>query len=66
MLDSLYKYAWVEGGLASIRSVNNMEQEDYMPSFFLAETCKYLFLLFNDTLRVSLKSRPPLWSPVWK
>eukprot|EP00884_Botryococcus_braunii_P002291 jgi/Botrbrau1/12062/Bobra.0295s0017.1 len=51
MLDSLYKYAWAEGGLASIRSVNSMEQEDYMPSFFLAETCKYLFLLFNDTLR---------------
>lgn len=57
MLESLYKYAWAEGGLASIRSVNSMEQEDYMPSFFLAETCKYLFLLFNDTLRVGSLTR---------
>ncbi len=53
MVDSLYKYAWAEGGLASIRSVATMEQEDYMPSFFLAETCKYLYLLYNDTLAVS-------------
>ncbi len=49
MLESLNRHARVDGGYASVRSVGNMEKEDHMHSFFLAETCKYLFLLANDS-----------------
>ena len=38
----------VEGGYASVRNVQTMELEDRMPSFWLAETLKYLYLLFDD------------------
>ena len=57
-MDSLYKYSWAPGGWASIRTVATHEQEDHMHSFFLAETCKYLFLLYNDTfLKVGCASK---------
>lgn len=46
---SLQKYARTDCGYASIGNVETKAQEDYMPSFFLSETCKYLYLLFNDT-----------------
>ncbi|EIE19324.1 seven-hairpin glycosidase [Coccomyxa subellipsoidea C-169] len=49
MLESLNRHARVDGGYASVRSVGSMEKEDHMHSFFLAETCKYLFLLANDS-----------------
>ena len=56
-IDDLYNNSWVGGGWASLRSVATKEKEDHMHSFFLAETCKYLFLLYNDTfLRVRLYS----------
>merc|ERR1712107_860038 len=29
-----------------------MEKENHQQSFFLSETCKYLYLLFNDTFLV--------------
>ena len=48
-MERLNRHARVEGGYASVRSVASMEKEDHMHSFFLAETCKYLFLLANDT-----------------
>ena len=54
-MDDLYNNSWVDGGWASLRSVATREKEDHMHSFFLAETCKYLFLLYNDTfLRVEI------------
>ncbi|CAI5745687.1 unnamed protein product [Peronospora destructor] len=46
---SLQKYAKTPCGYASIADVESKKQEDYMPSFFLSETCKYLYLLFNTT-----------------
>lgn len=46
---SLQKYAKTDCGYASIVDVERKKQEDYMPSFFLSETCKYLYLLFNTT-----------------
>jgi len=49
MAKAINRYAKVGSGYASIRSVATMEREDHMHSFFLAETCKYLYLLFNDT-----------------
>jgi mannosidase alpha-like ER degradation enhancer 1 len=49
MYTSLQRYARVStGGFASIRDVATMTQEDHQQSFFLAETCKYLYLLFNN------------------
>lgn len=52
-MDDLYRHSWTIGGWASIGSVVGYQKEDHMHSFFLAETCKYLFLLYNDTfLRV--------------
>lgn len=58
-MKSLNRHTRVEGGYASVRSVASMEKEDHMHSFFLAETCKYLFLLSNDTFwRVRLLSAP--------
>ena len=34
-------------GFASIADVETRKQKDIMPSFFLSELCKYLFLLFD-------------------
>jgi mannosidase alpha-like ER degradation enhancer 2 len=39
----------VKCGHASVKNVETKELEDNMPSFFLSETLKYLYLLFDDT-----------------
>lgn len=49
MIEGLNTHTRVERGFASVRSVASMEMEDHMHSFFLAETCKYLYLLSNDS-----------------
>ncbi|CAI0398957.1 unnamed protein product [Linum tenue] len=49
IVNSLNFYTKVEGGFASIRDVTTMQREDHQHSFFLAETCKYLYLLFDDS-----------------
>ena len=49
MITALFQLNWVEGGWASIQSVHSMQLEDHMPSYFLAEACKYLYLLFDDS-----------------
>ncbi|KAI9911667.1 hypothetical protein PsorP6_008829 [Peronosclerospora sorghi] len=49
VVHSLQKYAKTPCGYASIADVESKTQEDYMPSFFLSETCKYLYLLFNTS-----------------
>lgn len=49
IIQALLQSNWVEGGWASIHSVHSMLLEDHMPSYFLAEACKYLFLLFDDS-----------------
>ncbi|PKU87140.1 alpha-mannosidase I MNS5 isoform X1 [Dendrobium catenatum] len=49
IVSSLNRYAKVTGGFASIRDVTTMQQEDHQHSFFLSETCKYLYLLYDDT-----------------
>lgn len=36
-------------GYATLHDVNDKTQEDRMESFFLSETCKYLYLLFDDS-----------------
>jgi len=45
-LDDLVRYCRTEAGYTSLKSVVTKEQGDYMHSFFLAETLKYLYLLF--------------------
>eukprot|EP00964_Phaeocystis_antarctica_P112093 scaffold76310_cov72-Phaeocystis_antarctica.AAC.2 len=48
MVASLNSVARTDVGFASIRSVITLEQDDHMTSFFLAETLKYLYLLFDE------------------
>ncbi len=45
-LESLLKYCRTENGYAALRNVETKEQKDEMESFFLAETLKYLYLIF--------------------
>ncbi|KMZ61171.1 mannosyl-oligosaccharide 1,2-alpha-mannosidase, family GH47 [Zostera marina] len=49
IIESLNRYTKVDGGFASIRDVTTMQLEDHQHSFFLSETCKYLYLLFDDS-----------------
>ncbi|KAL3697129.1 hypothetical protein R1sor_011205 [Riccia sorocarpa] len=49
LVNSLNIYTRVAGGFASVRDVMTMELEDHQHSFFLSETCKYLYLLFDDS-----------------
>ena len=44
--DSLKTYCRTESGYAELKSVITKEKTDRMESFFLAETLKYLYLLF--------------------
>src|SRR5574338_1724855 len=44
--DSIIKYCKIDEGFASIKNVKNKEKLDSMQSFFLAETLKYLYLIF--------------------
>ena len=52
LLDSLRTYCRVPEGYAELRSVITKEKSDRMESYFLAETLKYLYLLFapSETL----------------
>jgi mannosidase alpha-like ER degradation enhancer 2 len=44
--NSIEKYCKVDEGFASLKSVMSKEKNDSMESFFLAETLKYLYLIF--------------------
>lgn len=44
-LNGLVKYCRADAGYASLEDVETKEKSDSMPSFFLAETLKYLYLL---------------------
>jgi hypothetical protein len=45
---SIINYCRLDEGYASLKSVLTKEKSDKMQSFFLAETLKYLYLLFSD------------------
>ncbi len=47
-LKNIMDYCRLDEGYASLKSVITREKADKMPSFFLAETLKYLYLLFSD------------------
>lgn len=44
--DSLVRFCKTDVGYAALKSVDTKEKKDIMHSFFLAETLKYLYLLF--------------------
>jgi len=46
--ESLRKYCRTDDGYTNLKSVVTMEKGDLMPSYFFAETMKYLYLLFSD------------------
>lgn len=54
-LESFEKYCKAENGYASLKNVLSKEKDDRMESFFLAETLKYLYLIFapENTLDLS-------------
>ena len=45
--DSLVTYTRTDAGYTTLKSVVTKEKGDLMPSYFLAETLKYLYLLFS-------------------
>jgi Glycosyl hydrolase family 47 len=46
--EDLKKYCRVENGYTVLNDVVRKEKGDLMPSYFLAETLKYLYLLFSS------------------
>ncbi len=54
IFEDIQKYCRTENGYTIIRDVRSKEKGDLMPSYFLAETLKYLYLLFSDTAPVGL------------
>jgi mannosidase alpha-like ER degradation enhancer 2 len=44
--DALMKYCRTDDGYTTLKSVITKEKGDLMPSYFLAETMKYFYLLF--------------------
>eukprot|EP00658_Telonema_sp_P-2_P039806 TRINITY_DN28442_c0_g1_i3.p1 TRINITY_DN28442_c0_g1~~TRINITY_DN28442_c0_g1_i3.p1 ORF type:complete len:389 (+),score=70.56 TRINITY_DN28442_c0_g1_i3:696-1862(+) len=67
VLSSLEASCWAQCGYATVLDVRNHTQQDLMPSYFLAETAKYLFLLFDHPdltpLSVPKESSHPAFEP---
>uniref|UniRef100_A0A1B6GD22 alpha-1,2-Mannosidase n=1 Tax=Cuerna arida TaxID=1464854 RepID=A0A1B6GD22_9HEMI len=55
-VQALQEHCWTPGGYSGIRNVydKGSEKDDVQQSFFLAETLKYLYLLFSDDSLISL------------
>jgi len=49
IIDSLNTHARVQCGYAAVENVSTKVLRDHMDSYFLAETVKYLYLLFDDS-----------------
>ena len=54
-LDSLVRYCRTDTGYASLSNVVTKEKSDRMESFLLAETFKYLYLLFAPAATLSFE-----------
>ncbi|KAJ3516944.1 hypothetical protein NLJ89_g817 [Agrocybe chaxingu] len=54
IFEAIEKVTKTSSGYASLYSVETGEKEDSMPSYFMAETLKYLYLMFLDKDPVSL------------
>ena len=53
--DSIVANCRTEAGYTTLKSVVTMEKGDLMPSYFLAETLKYLYLLFAPDSALDLE-----------
>lgn len=53
MFRNLVKYCRNDAGFCALKSVVTKENEDSMESFFLAETLKYAYLLFDDSNKIT-------------
>jgi mannosidase alpha-like ER degradation enhancer 2 len=53
--DSLEKYCRTDDGFAALLNVETKEKRDAMESFFLAETLKYLYLLYAPKTTLDLQ-----------
>ncbi len=53
--NALVQHCKTEAGYAALRNVETKEKRDNMESFFLAETLKYLYLLFAPRETLDLK-----------
>lgn len=58
MFTAVVRACRVEAGYASLEDVRSGERADHMPSYFLAETLKYAWLLFSAADRVELRTSP--------
>jgi len=47
--DDIVKYCRTEVAFTQVKDVQTMEKNDYMATFFFAETMKYFYLIFQDT-----------------
>ncbi len=54
--DGLIRYCRTEAGYAALKNVETKEKADRMESFFLAETLKYLYLLYAPREKLDLKA----------
>lgn len=54
-LDALAAHCRTDAGYTTLESVVTMEKGDLMPSYFLAETLKYLYLLFAPDRALDFK-----------
>ena len=58
VFQSIEKYCKVEYGYGSLKNVNNPGSvEDRMESFFMAETLKYLYLLFDPDSEIDILNK---------
>lgn len=53
IVTSLQALCWTECGYAALSNVTSNQKRDWMDSFFLSETLKYLYLLFDEGTRVN-------------
>jgi mannosidase alpha-like ER degradation enhancer 2 len=61
-LQSLEQKTRTDCGYASVGSIQHSTLSDDMPSFFLSETCKYLYLLFDENNFIHAKDRSYVFS----
>eukprot|EP00800_Vazella_pourtalesii_P016699 TRINITY_DN4878_c0_g1_i4.p1 TRINITY_DN4878_c0_g1~~TRINITY_DN4878_c0_g1_i4.p1 ORF type:complete len:254 (-),score=34.54 TRINITY_DN4878_c0_g1_i4:131-892(-) len=62
IIDNIQKFARTRCGFATIHNVLDKSIEDRMESFFLSETTKYLYLLFDKDNVVNQKSERYIFS----
>ena len=58
VFQSIEKYCRTQYGYGSLKNVNNPNSvEDRMESFFMAETLKYLYLLFDPDSEIDILNK---------